>query len=214
MTITIISSYFFEICSNCSVGFYGNSSNQFNYPYGIALNPSSGELYVSDTNNHRVMSYAPGATNGTLVFGGNGPGNNNTQLKYPGGLHFDSFSNNFISANTNANNIVRYISGASSWTLAAGDINGSAGTTSTRLIGPFEAILDPMGNMYVADQHSHRIQFFYADQTYGTTIAGISAVLGSNATTLQRPKSVRLDNQLNLYVADTDNHRIQKFLRY
>ena len=197
-----------------SVGVWGNGTNQFNYPYGIALNPTSGELYISDSNNHRIMSYAPGVNNGTLIFGGNGPGNNNTQLKYPVGLYSDSFSNNFISANTNANNIVRYVSGGRNWTLVAGNINGNAGTTPTNFAGPFDMTFDPMGNMYVADLHNHRIQLFYAGQVNGTTIAGISGVQGSYDTTLYQPRSVRLDNQLHLYVADSQNHRIQKFLRY
>lgn len=197
-----------------SVGVWGNGTNQLDYPCGIALNPTSGELYISDHSNHRIMSYAPGVNNGTLIFGGNGAGNNNTQLKYPVGLYFDSFSNNFISANTNANNIVRFVSKARNWTLVAGNVNGNAGTTPTSFAGPFDMTFDPMGNMYVADLYNDRIQLFYHDQSNGTTIAGISGVQGTNDTTLNQPRSVRLDNQLNLYVADSANHRIQKFLRY
>jgi hypothetical protein len=48
-------------------------------------------------------------------------------------------------------------------------------------------------------------------QSDGITIAGVS---GSNSTMLNSPFSIALDNQLNLYVADTNNQRIQKFLRY
>jgi len=74
--------------------------------------------------------------------------------------------------------------------------------------------LDPMGNMYICDHGNQRIQIFYAGQTNGSTIVGITNVSGNNATTLSAPYSVSLDNQLNLYVADTNNNRIQKFLRY
>jgi hypothetical protein len=160
------------------------------------------------------MSYASGANNGTLLLGGIGPGTNNTQLYLPVGIHLDSFSNSLIIANYGANNIVRYVLGANQWTLVAGDINGTSGNTSTSLSGPLEMTLDPMGNMYVADFANNRIQLFYNGQSTGTTIAGITGSSGNNATTLNSPWSVRLDNQLNLYVADSDNHRIQKFLRY
>ena len=185
-------------------------------PYGLALNPSTNELYILDNGNQRIMSYALGANNGTLIFGGNGSGLSNIQLYYPRGLHFDPFSNSLTIANANANNIVRYVLGASSSTLVAGSMNGTAGTNSTLFNNPNEVTFDPMGNMYVADRQNQRIQFFYANQSNGTTIAGILNVTGTNANTLNRPRprSVRLDNQLNLYVADTGNHRIQKFLRY
>jgi hypothetical protein len=71
-----------------------------------------------------------------------------------------------------------------------------------------------MGNVYVADRGNHRIQLFLTDQLVGTTIAGITGLHGPNSTMLDTPFSVALDSQLNLYVADTNNQRIQKFLRY
>ncbi len=71
-----------------------------------------------------------------------------------------------------------------------------------------------MGNMYVADRNNQRIQFFYNGQLDGTIIAGITGVSGSNSNTLFAPWSLRLDSQLNLYMTDSNNHRIQKFMRY
>ena len=71
-----------------------------------------------------------------------------------------------------------------------------------------------MGNLYVADRNNHRIQLFMNGQLEGITIAGITSTIGSNSTLLTVPWSVALDNQLNLYVADSANHRVQKFLRY
>jgi hypothetical protein len=35
-----------------------------------------------------------------------------------------------------------------------------------------------------------------------------------NAAKLSSPRSVKLDSQLNYYVADTQNQRIRKFLHY
>jgi len=191
-----------------------NSSNGLYNPYGIALHPTLNALYIADALNHRIMSYTLGNNSGTLLFGFNGAGNNNTQLNWPVGLYFDILTNSLVVANTAANNIVRYVLGSSFWTLIAGDISGAAGTTPARLYRPTAATFDPMGNLYVADMNNHRIQFFYAGQLNASTIAGITRVNGTNATTLAAPWSLRLDSQLNLYVADTYNHRIQKFLRY
>jgi len=183
-------------------------------PYGIDWNPRFSMLYVGDTYNHRILGYGPSAINGTLIFGENRPGINKTQLNTPRGLFFDSYSNSLIIVNTQVNNVVRYVLDAQEWILLAGSSNGSSGSTSMLFNFPTQVRLDPMGNMYICDHGNHRIQIFYAGQTNGSTIAGITSVGGNNATTLNSPFSVSLDNQLNLYVADSNKHRIQKFLRY
>ena len=137
-----------------------------------------------------------------------------TQLFNPVGLYFDSSTNSLVIANSGDNTIVRWVIGASSWTLVAGDIYGLSGSTSTLLNCPFDVTLDPMGNIYVADRYNHRIQFVLAGQTNGTTIAGVTGVSGSTSTLLNNPLSLALDSQLNLYVADSYNYRVQKFPRY
>ena len=188
--------------------------NKLNAPYGLSLNPTSGVLYVVDRPNQRIMSYTNGTNTSTLLFGQNGAGLANTQLNNPTGLLVDSLSNSLLIGNTMINNIIRYTLGASAWTLVVGSINGTAGATSTLLSYTVDMTIDPMGNLYVADRNNHRIQFFLNGQLNGTTIAGITSTSGNNSTTLSQPRSVKLDSQLNLYVADASNHRIQKFLRY
>ena len=130
------------------------------------------------------------------------------------GIYFESLSNSLIIANTRANNIVRWRIGDSNWTLIAGNLNASRGNSPSSLYNPFALGVDPMGNMYVADTSNYRIQFFSLGQVEGRTIAGITSVAGSNSTLLRSPYGITLDDQLNLYVADTASNRVQKFLRY
>jgi len=192
----------------------GTGSNQFRFPYGIARDQQSGTLYVSDYGNNRIMRYTEGNNTGVLVAGGNGQGNNINQLNSPMGIYFESLSNSLIIPNTGAHNIVRWRIGESNWTLIAGNLNASSGNSPSSLSGPFGLTVDPMGNLYVVDSGNHRIQFFSLRQTDGRTIAGMTGVQGSNPTLLRGPYGITLDNQLNLYVADTWNNRVQKFLRY
>ena len=103
--------------------------------------------------------------------------------------------------------------GASHWTLVAGT-PGVSGNSSILLNSPGSVTLDSMRNMYVADIFNHRIQLFEAGQSIGRTIAGVSGVSGFTPIHLNLPYTVRLDSQLNLYVTDSGNHRIQKFLFY
>ena len=196
------------------IGSSGSGSNQLNLPYGVVHDPISRALYITDSSNHRVMRYFSNASFGTVVAGGSGTGINNTQLSFPIGIHFDLISNSLLIANYGANNIVRWTLGAANWELIVGNENGISGSTSTGLRLPIDVILDPMGNSYVVDFNNQRIQFFPVGERNGTTIAGITGISGANATLLNFPASVALDNQLNLYVSDSLNHRIQKFMRY
>ena len=196
------------------LGSAGNSSMQLDSPRSIALDLSRNRFFVSDAENHRIMSYTLNSTLGTVVAGGNGPGINNTQLHLPSGLYYDSATDSLVIANYAEHNIVRWIVGASNWGLIVGSITGSFGSGSTALRFPWDATFDSMGNIYVADRANHRIQFFLAGRSNATTIAGETAQSGNSSTRLNRPLSVALDNQLNLYVADTYNNRLQKFFRY
>ncbi|CAF0941675.1 unnamed protein product [Rotaria sordida] len=131
----------------------GMDSNSLDNPSGVLLD-SSGNIYVADTNNFRIQYWPQGASSGTTIAGitagassgtvaagGNGLGTSNTQLKYPVGVYFDASSNSLIIANTGANNIVRWVLGASSWTLIAGSISGARGNNATFLNYPVTKLL-------------------------------------------------------------------------
>ncbi|CAF2072976.1 unnamed protein product, partial [Rotaria magnacalcarata] len=194
--------------------FGGSANNQLYLPAGVARDPITGTLYVSESGNHRIMSYLVNASSGTVVAGGNGPGTNRTQLNFPTGIYLDVTSNSLYIANYASNNIVRWVIGATIWTLVAGDINGMKGNSSTMLFSPFDVEVDFMGNIYVADTFNHRIQFFQAGSMNGTTIAGVTGVTGSDPYHFNCPMTLKFDSQLNLYVVDRLNHRVQKFLQY
>ena len=102
----------------------------------LHVTQGSGTLYIVDQSNHRVMSYLSGASSGTVVAGGNGQGTSNTQLYLPVGLYFDSSSNSLYIANAGANNIVRWVLGATNWILVAGSISGLNGNSSSLLEYP------------------------------------------------------------------------------
>ena len=193
------------------LGSNGSLINELNQPRGLALNPISGELYIVDYNNHRVVGYLSGTPN--LVAGGNGPGSLSTQLYYPAGLTFDVSSNSLYILNQYGHTVVRWILGASTWTAVAGS-PGAAGYTPFLLSYPIIFTINYIGNLYVVNNRNHRIQLFLSGTVNGTTIAGVTGVGGNAPHLLNSPYDVALDSDLNLYVADFNNHRIQKFLRY
>ena len=63
--------------------------NQLNFPTYLFVNEEQA-VYVSDTNNHRVMKWNKGTNQGIVVAGGRGEGSVLTQLSYPRGLFVDT----------------------------------------------------------------------------------------------------------------------------
>ena len=196
-------------------GTLGNSDNQLNWPHGLTYDRQSNILFVSDFGNHRIMKYFYNNSTGIRVAGNNICGANTIQLCQPHGLFFEQSSNSLLIANSAAYNIVRWVLNDTQWSIVVGNSGGTFnGISPSTLNYPTDVTIDPMSNIYVADRSNHRVQFFMAGQLNATTIAGKTGMAGSNATLLHTPNALTFDNQLNLYVADLDNHRIQKFLRY
>src|SRR5579884_528379 len=75
--------------------------------------------------------------------------------------------------------------------------------------------VDPVGNLYVADQGNDRIRRISPDGTI-TTIAGNGQTgfsgngVPATQAELNSPISVVLDQKGNLYIADQNNHRVRK----
>ncbi|CAF1506189.1 unnamed protein product [Rotaria magnacalcarata] len=189
-----------------------SSMSQLNTPHGLARNSATDTIYIAYYGNHWIMSYASGATAGTVAAGGNGAGMLTTQLnsRCISLFYFDSSSNSLYIASEGGNKIVRWVLNAITWSLVVGHPAGSSGSTSTILYSLFDFILDSMGNIYVSDITNHHIQFFLSGQLNGSTIAGITSTSGTTNQLLYSPNGVALDSELNWYVSDTNNHRVLK----
>ena len=196
------------------IGSPGSTNDKLSKANGIAYDSQTNNLYIADTDNQRVMQYQYGASMGNVIAGGNGYGLNTSQLSTSYALYFDVFSNSLVIANADMPRIVRWRIGDYNGTIVAGSFTGVVGNDATSLNYPRGVSLDPMGNIYVADTVNNRIQFFLSGQTVGRTVAGITGVYGTNMTLLDHPFWVTQDKQLNLYVSDTYNHRVQMFKRY
>ena len=92
--------------------------------------------------------------------------------------------------------------------------SGSYGFSSTLLHFPTSVVADWSGNFWVVDNNNHRVQFYCrtaSNTTAGRTVAGGSS--GTGAAQLYYPVGLALDSDMNLYVADTSNQRIQRYDR-
>jgi sugar lactone lactonase YvrE len=204
------------------------SANGLDNPYAVAVD-SSGNLYVGDGNNNRVLYYPAGSTTATRVYGQNGSFTSGTannggisanSLQGPGGLAVDSSGNLYIEA---TNRILFFPAGSTTATRVYGQ-GGSFttqtpnynGVSATSIGGEGAIALDGSGNLYYADQLNHRVLFYPAGSTTATRVYGQNGSFTSNtannggisANSLDQPSAVALDASGNLYVTEYLNNRV------
>jgi sugar lactone lactonase YvrE len=140
-----------------------------------------------------------------------------TALSRPAGVAFDAAGNLYI-ADT-GDNLVLEVSPVGVLSTVAGTgeqgYSGDNGPAIAAVLdSPAGIAVDTAGNVYIADTHNNRIRKVISGTI--TTIAGTGAAGfsgdGGAATsaTLNLPTAVAVDAAGNLYIADTNNHRIRK----
>ena len=158
-------------------------------PSGIAVD-GAGNLYIADSLHNRIRMVCASATSTTIQ---------GTSCAGAG--------------------IISTIAGTGNPSYT-GDGGPAASAT---LSGPGDVALDGAGNLYIADSGNNVIRMITAATGIITTIAGKNGgtVCGSSSDAvgdgcpatqapLNQPEGVTLDAYANLYIADTDNHRIRE----
>ncbi len=193
-----------------------------NHPRGLAID-SSGNLFISDVDNHRIRRVGPTgiiftvAGNGTLGFSGDGGMAVNASLADVTSLALDGAGSLYIA--DRGNRRVRKVTSDGIITTVAGTgVSGSSGdggpATSAQLNTP-ASIMFAGGNLYIADSSNHDIRRVGADGTISTVagngVKGFSGDGGpATSASLATPLGMAMDSFGNLYFADADNNRVRR----
>lgn len=179
-------------------GSTGSGAGQFNGPAAVALD-ATGDVYVVDTNNHRVQKFR---SDGTYVTEWGGQGTGDGQFDSPTGVAVDASGNVYIS--DGLNHRVQKFSRDGTY-LAKWGTNGSLGGQFNT---PGGLAVDTGGNVYAVDMANHRVQKFSRDGGFLTQWGGTGSDPGDFG---DYPTVVVIEPSGNVLVADSGNGRIQRF---
>ncbi len=199
-------------------------------PQGIIFD-KSGNLWLADSGNNRVVEFTPpfsngmtaGLTLGQINFSTNGCATTASGLCDPTGLIFDASGNLWV-VDCDNNRVLEYnapfVAGENAAAvLGQSDFTSAAlGGDATGFDGPWSAAVDATGNVWVSDGGNWRVLEFSPPFSNGQAA---SVVLGfPNFTTevnanpqsdLTNPRAVAFDGSGNLFVADNSASRVMVF---
>jgi DNA-binding beta-propeller fold protein YncE len=240
MRVNLATEWLERICGNGNRGYGGDDGPAIdavlNLPVCVVPDVA-GRLFITDQVNERIRVIGVDgiirtyAGNGTPGFSGDGGPATEAQINLPRGQAGDpnghiaiDVQGNLYLADTN-NHRIRKVDAAGIISTVAG--NGTAGFSGdggpaieASLKSPADVEIGPDGRLYIADTYNHCIRRVDLATGIIVTVAGTGGVLGSSgdggpptSATLNLPYGICLDEDGNLYIADTLNNKIRVVYR-
>jgi sugar lactone lactonase YvrE len=197
------------------------------HPFGAAVD-GSGNLYVAEDSNNRVLFFPNGSASSasaTKVFGQADflsitPGTTSSTMHGPLGMAADGSGNLYV-ADTQNNRVLFFPAGSGSGasaTVVFGQpdlTSNGTGTTASTMNSPSGVAVDGSGNLYVADGGNNRVLFFPRGSASGADATQVfgepdftSKDGGTTAAAMSAPSGLAVDGSGNLYVADWNGNRV------
>jgi predicted esterase/DNA-binding beta-propeller fold protein YncE len=215
----------------------GTSSSTLNAPSGVAIDPTTGKLFVADRYNNRVLRWDSAAkmSNGSSAEAVFGQQDFNTSTS---GLSASKFNdplrvyvdhNGSLWVSDYLNNRVLKFDGASFKSSGAaadmvlGQINftsNSSGIAANKMYGPVGVFVDNNDRLWVTDRLNHRVLRFdnASTKNNGANADGVlgqadfnTGSSGLSATKMNKPMGVYVDSQDHLWVSEDGNNRVLRF---
>ncbi|CAF1308046.1 unnamed protein product [Rotaria magnacalcarata] len=194
----------------------GGATNQLNWPFGLFVDDDQ-TVVIADNENHRIIQRKNGdTTNGQVVAGGNGAGNGLHQLNGPTDVLTDKETDSFIICDWQNRRVVR-------WSRRSGTTQGEILIHNIYCNG---LAVDEQRYLYVSDTEKHEVRRYRLSDNNGTLVAGGNGQgakegivvaggqgEGSALAQLKYPEGLFVDTLGTLYVADTGNNRVMRWIQ-
>lgn len=199
-------------------------------PTGIAVSPSSGHIFISDSWNHRIRRVGPSLAVTTLAGDGYGAQSGDgrwvdgigtaASFNYPMHLVLSPTSGDVLVADCYSHCLRRVSSSGVVSTLAGNPITGAGFAngvgTAARFNSPFGLAIDAQGSsLYCADTSNHVIRLLSLATLEVTTLAGTAGSTGhmdglARQGLFNYPRGLFLSSSgTSLFVADNGNDAIR-----
>ena len=192
---------------------------------GVAVD-TEGDIYIADYYNSVIRKVTRSTGKISTVAGdGNGDyqGDNvaarsatlgnaaGVAVDVSGNIYLTDSDNHLVRKVTKSTGLITTVAG----TLSRGYNGDGRQATSAEINKPEGIAVDALQNIYFADVNNHRIRMVTQSTGLITTVAGngTAGYSGDNGKAtlagLNRPTGVTVDVSGNIYLSDTDNHRVR-----
>ena len=218
----------------------GLSASKVYTPKGIAIDPTTGKLFVADYDNRRVLRWSSvdKMTNGAAAeavlgqpdFVTNSSGTSSTKMARPYGITVDAAGRLWVSDLSN-NRVLRFdnastiasgaaangVLGQADFTTATANTGGISASTMS---GPIGVFVDKAGRLWVAERDNKRVLRFdnAAAKEKGDAANGVlgepdfaTNAGGLSASLITRGYGITGDTSGRIWVSDRDNNRVLRF---
>jgi sugar lactone lactonase YvrE len=178
----------------------GQLSNQLNSPNSISIADDQ-TMYISDSENYRIVKWEYGAKDDQVVAGGNGKGSRIDQFNQLIEVIVDKKNDAFITCDYGNTRVVR-------WSCQ----NRTNPQIIISKIHCRGLTMDNNGDLYVSNFGKDEVRRWSEGDKTGTIVAGGNQG-GNGLNQLSWPTSIFVDQDHSVYVLDDDNYRVMKWVK-
>ena len=215
----------------------GKTASMMNNAFGVAIDPTTGKLFVADRNNNRVLRFSSAGkmVNGSAAEAAlgqpddttNTSGTSAVKMNTPIRLYVDGAGRLWVSDYGNRR-VLRFDNASAKATGATADgvlgqpdfVTNTAGTTAAKMTRTTGLYVDGSGRLWVAERDNNRVLRFdnAAGKANGANADGVlgqpdfvTATTGLSATKMNEPFGVFVDAGGRLWVSEDGNRRAIRF---
>jgi len=199
------------VAGNGSGGFQGEggpaTQASLNYPKGVAVDPSSGNLYIADWLNSRIRVVTPDgniytvAGNGQYAYYGDGESGTSAALRFPWGLALDAAGNVYVADDENS--AIRKLTPVAPLVSSAPNVLpriNAAGVMSDTSFGGFSAVapgswIEIHGSNLASQQRAWSSADFHGAEA-PTSLDGTSVTIGGQPAFISYISPTQINAQI------------------